>query len=215
MLEDEKEPKKNSKVLVIITFIVIGLTFFVSGYNVKGIIDNFSKPKEEEKKEEKEEKKEETVTPVKDDVPYTDKVVYSTYGGGLTMYLIDNGSVYYKTSASLFAGLNVCPSKEEYCKGNPTYNNDMNKIDGLEGIKRLKYVVDLAASDERFTLFAISEEGSVYRVDGSKVTKLEYSDIKDLVNVSMSESTYEFSTNKGETIKYQVKGGGAIEKVEE
>ena len=213
MLEDEKE-KKKSNLPVIITCIVTAICFTIVGFTIRGLMVANSK---QEVKEEVEEDKKEEETTTKSEIPYSDKLVYSTYGDVLNIYLLDDGYVYYKTSASRFAGINVCSTKEEYCKTNPTYNNDMNKIEGLENIKRLKYVSNLAASDESFVLYAIANDGDVYKVEGSKATKTDYTNVDDLTYVDYDESYYEFSTLDGKTLKQEVKGGGVVtkEKVEE
>ena len=92
----------------------------------------------------------------------------------------------------------------------------MNKIEGLENIKRLKFVTDLNASDERFVLYAIAKDGDVYKVDGSKVEKTELKNIDDLTYVDYDESYYEFSTLDGKTIKEEAKSNGLVtKKVEE
>jgi hypothetical protein len=203
-VEEKNENKKSSKVLVIVTFITIGLTFFISGYNVRGMF-NDNKEETVKKEEKEEEKKEEpTESTVSSDVPYSDKVVYGSYGDIFTLYLIDNGSVYYKTSASRFAGLNVCPTKEEYCKSNTSYNNDMVKISDIENVKRLKYVSDLDASDERFIVYAITNNGEVYTISGSTATKTDLTNIDNLMYVDYDEKYYEFTTKDGKTIKKNI-----------
>lgn len=205
-LKKEIQPeKKNSNIGIIITFIVIALTFCVSGYSIRGMVDDMTKSdkKEDTKEEAKEPDNGTAQQTTTDDVPYSDKVVYSTYADIFTIYMLDNGNVYYQTSASRFAGLNVCPSKEEYCKGNPTYNNDMTKVEGVENVKRIKMTVDLGATDESFKYFAITTNGDVYTIDKHTATKTELTNVDDLVNVNMNENDkyYEFQTKDGKTVK--------------
>jgi hypothetical protein len=87
----------------------------------------------------------------------------------------------------------------------------MNKIEGIPDVKRLKYVSDLGASDERFIVYAITENGDVYTISGSKVTKTNLENIEDLTYVSNINSYYEFSTKDGKTIKEQVNGSSTID----
>ena len=215
-LKNEIQPeKKKGNIGIIITFIVIALTFCVSGYSIRGMVEDLSKDKE--KTGEKDNAVTDCITVDPDDpalqkevIPYSDKVVYSTYGDVFTIYMLDNGTVYYQTSASKFAGLNVCPSKEEYCKGNPTYNNDMIKVDGdgIENVKRIKMVVDINASDESFVYYAITNAGEVFKLDKHTAVKTDIKNAGDLVNVSMGPDTayYEFTTmDGGSTFKVEAK----------
>ncbi len=209
MLEEENKKKNSKTILTIIGIIITAIAFCLGGL-VIGM--NISNNKREQVKCKEEESTEEVeIIEKKDDISYKDKVVYGNYGDIFILYAIDNGDVYYKTSASRFAGLNVCPSEEDYCKTNPTYNNDMNKIEGITDVKRLKYVSDLGASDERFIVYAITENGDVYTISGSKVTKTNLENIEDLTYVSNINSYYEFSTKDGKTIKEQVNGSSTID----
>ena len=209
-LKKEIQPeKKKGNIGIVITFIVIAFTFCVSGYSIRGMVDDFTKDnnKKEEQKEEPKEPTTSDETKENDNIPYSDKVVFSTYGDMFVIYMVNDGNLYYQTSASKFAGLNVCPSKEAYCKFNPTYNNDMTKVDGIENVKRVKMTIDLEASDERFKYFAITNDGNVYIVNNHTADKTNLTNVEDLVNISSGESDnyYEFQTKDGKTIKLDAK----------
>ena len=209
-LKNEIQPeKKKGNIGIVITFIVIAFTFCVSGYSIRGMVDDFTKDnnKKEEQKEEPKEPTTSDETKEKENIPYSDKAVFSTYGDMFVIYMVSDGNLYYQTSASKFAGLNVCPSKEEYCKTNSTYNNDMTKVDGIENVKRVKMTVDLGATDERFKYFAITNNGDVYVVNNHTAEKTDLTNVEDLVNINSGENDtyYEFQTKDGKTVKLDVK----------
>ena len=193
-MEEEKLPykKKNNGVGLLLTFAFLSFMLFLAGFTVRDVFFSDNKSTNDDNKEEKKE--------VKDSIPYTDKEVFSTYGGIYTLYIIDDeGDLYYKSSNEYFAGLNLCPSAVDYCNANENYNNELEKVSGISKVKRIKYVLDIAASDERFKLFAIDETGDVYTVESKTAKKvIEGQKITNMNGFSVTNHYYSFATNDKE-----------------
>ena len=186
--------KKNNNISMILSFVFISICLFISGYNVKGYLDSDKITKEEHDKLLEIEKKK--IIDSRESNSYTERVVFSTYGEDNILYLVDDdGNLYYKNNAEHIAGLNLCPTAVDYCNANSKYTNEMTKITGIEKVKKIRYVLDIAASDERFKLFAITENGDVYTVDNVNVKKvIEGQKITDLNNFSVTNHYYSFTT---------------------
>jgi len=220
--------KPKTRVGLIILFAFIGLFVGIGIGLLSGILgvkifdkatnknlnlnweEKVKKAEEEAKKfkEEAQKAKEELEKKVKDSLggTYKDQYVVSTYGDEFLIYMIYDGKLYYKSADKNFAGLNLCPGTEDYCKGNSTYNNTMTLVSGISNVTKVKMVVDIAASDERFKIMAINESGNVYDIQKNIAkTIISGRNINDLVNLKFSgdESYYEFSTTSGKKVYYK------------
>ena len=199
-MEEEKLPykNKNNGLGLIFTFVFLSFCLFTAGYNVRGWLDSGSESNNGNNKDTKEETSKSTIS-------YTDQVVFSTYGGENLIYVIDDdGELNYGTTNEYIAGLNLCPSAVDYCNGNPKYSNKLDSVSGVSDVKKIKYVIDIAASDERFKLFAIDKNGDVYLVEKTNAKKIiEGQKITDMIGLSVTNHYYSFKTvDKEKRIDY-------------
>ena len=164
-----------------------------------------AKEKAEESKEKAEEEKNKVDNIINSQtIKAEDQYVVSTYGDELIVYMINNGKLYYKYSKDKIAGLNVCPSTEEYCTANSTYTNKMELVTGVSNVVKVKHTVKIPAQGETFAFFAIDSKGDVYELNKTTATKfLENKKVVDLVSFKSDGTTnnyYEFSTSTGKNV---------------
>jgi hypothetical protein len=190
-------PKKNNNMVIIIVAIVTLIIGGVGGFLLK------PNSKCNVKSDGKEDNQE-----VDKNISYKDIYSLNSYGGKVRLYLINNGTVYYRLLNDNIAALSVCPETDEYCKQNPAYVNDMASIKEISKAKVIRLVRDLNASDESFVNFVITEDNKVYTIRESidmmgtfmgvkveEVTSLSGKKIKDLVGIN--NNRYEFVTVDG------------------
>ena len=112
----------------------------------------------------------------------------------------------------LFAGLSLCPDNYAYCKGNPTYNNDLSEIKEISNAKIIKLVPDVNASDESFINFVFTSDYKVYTIretydmDGKiglpKIQLFnEDKEIVDIIDFDLDGNCYTFKLKDGSTYK--------------
>jgi len=164
-----------------------------------------AKEKAEESKEKAEEEKNKVDNIINSQtIKAEDQYVVSTYGDELIVYMINNGKLYYKYSKDKIAGLNVCPSSEQYCTDNSKYNNKMEAVTGIaNNVVKVKHTVKVNAQGETFIFFAIDSKGDVYELNKTTATKfLEDKKVVDLVSVKFdgTNNYYEFSTSTGKNV---------------
>jgi flagellar basal body-associated protein FliL len=226
----KEEKKSNNKFLLILLIIVLMGVSFGCGYFINNSNENESNEKESNKNDSKDNtnsvvdnkstdststdednKNEKTETQI-DNIAVTDKFAVNMYGGTLRFYIISNGKVYYKISNKSFAGLNVCPSTDEYCKDNKDYNNNVTEVSKIDKAIKIKTVKDLRASSESFVYFVISDN-EVYemhetmdmdgKLDGVRVEVVKTLSNKNVVDlIGIDDEKYTFVTSSGEQIKY-------------
>jgi hypothetical protein len=217
-LEEEKEDKKKPKLnnTLIATTAVVGFMFgfFMFGWML-GIMRGYREVNQmvQNNTVENENITEDTEINViqNDDIKVTDQFAINTYGGNFKYYIISDGKVYYRLENSNFAGLNVCPSTGDYCEYNSTYNNKVTEIKEIENAIRIKTVVDVRASGERFIYFVITDN-KVYQLsetmDANGLTVVKVTAIDELANknivdlIDIKDRKYIFVTSSGEQIEY-------------
>ncbi len=177
--------KKLSAFIVIIIIIALAISYgsgFILGkilYEKKDKI--IIKEQVNDKKDnQNDENKEETE---KNIIPYTDRFAMRKVYEDLDFYLIDNGDLYYTNSDFVLTHSGcLYDSTNEYCKFNKDYGNKMTKVEGISNVKRVKMYNRPGATDESFQYYAITEDGNVYALNGTKVTLfLDNHDVEDML----------------------------------
>lgn len=215
-IENEREVKKQkSNKRLIIVILVIGMAIaFACGtlFGQKLFETNKTNPEEEKKEDKQEEKEEQVISQEENIIAAEDTYTVSTYGDNLKLYIINNGKVYYKINDKLFAGLSLCPDNYAYCKGNPTFNNDLSEIKEISNAKIIKLVPDVNASDESFINFVFTSDYKVYTIretydmDGKiglpKIQLFnEDKEIVDIIDFDLDGNSYTFKLKDGSTYK--------------
>ena len=223
MEENTVEKKSGGKGLGIIISLILICAAFAGGYFTNQFMNkdsgksSSSEEKKEEKKEEtkedstKEETKEDTAN--KESIPIMDNYIFS-HG---KLYIINDGNVY------VYNGINdeltkkygydvynlthsgcIYDSSTDYCKGNPGYSIKATKIDGLSNVVKLKLYNRVGASDESFTVYAITEDGNVYSISTYNDSVSEFladKNVKDML--AQNGDSYEILLKDGKHMIYK------------
>ncbi len=135
--------------------------------------------------EKKVETKEESVVPVMDTFGFVHGSLYFIYDGDLYYYNVIDLDETNKWGYDVFSLTHsgcLYDNSSQYCQGNPPYDNKAQKIDGISNVKRIKVFNRVCATDESFDVFAIAEDGNVYKLDNGVAVKfLGENDVEDMI----------------------------------
>ena len=112
----------------------------------------------------------------------------------------------------MFAGLGFCPKERDYCKDNPTYNNNLSEIKEIANAKLIKLVPGVNASDESFINFVFTSDYKVYTIRETIDMDLKYGpprvelfnedkEIVDIIDFDSDGKNYTFELKDGSTYK--------------
>ncbi len=214
-VEQPKKEKSKNGILNIIVIAALIITAFFGGFAVKGMLKEDDKKDKKEETNKTEEKIDNGNVEEKSDIPIMDSFVFVHE----KLFIINNGDVYeynitdkeltdkYKyTVFSLTHSGCLYDNSGNYCQGNPGYSKKANKIEGLSNIVKLKLYNRPYASDESFSVFAISKEGNVYEInpDAKEISFKEFLNNNDVVDmIGQEQGSYEIVLKNGKHMIYK------------
>ena len=198
MMEDVQE-KKDNKIIYIIIVVLLIIGAFAGGYFLNGSL-NSSKCNEEQENtnKDKQDKTNTDVTPIektetKPSSKPMDNIVVNLYGGGYVYYIYNNDAYYLKADLlddSRWFLLTYSPCLREdkgdnaaYCEGNPVYNREAVKVEGITDVVKLRLLHRPGATDESFETFAVDKTGNAYIIrDGVATKYYGNNDVEDILS---------------------------------
>ncbi len=210
-MENTKTNSSGQFVILLFAFILV-IAAFVGGYFVRDN-DVFKT----EKKEENEVI--ETTETTSKTVPTMDQFAINGYGDEIKFYMIDNGSVYYMygnyATRDILLTHSSClyDGSGDYCKGNPTYTKKATKVEGLSNVVRLKVYNSCFTTGEGFDVFAITEDGNIYRIVANTAMKVfGDNNVDDMLTQTYQDGNYvtEVLLKDGTKTKYICSNTGDV-----
>lgn len=221
------ENKKSKLGLGILIGVLIGLVLGLGSFIIYDKVINKDKNNNivEDNKNDAEDKKESNN---QKKVKLEDKYALEVFGNNINLYLLNNGSLYYKSVESSY--IMTFDDIDDTCSHSEDFNNkDLTKFAGLNDIVRIKGA-NTISTGEAFNVLLITKDGSVYSyVAGNdsafKVELFEKYKVDDIIkyspvngcvndgtdpNFKTCGATFEILTQEGKTVSGILNTDGTI-----